>query len=138
MVGIALALALTARPVEPDNDSVAAAAAQPWIHPITVEYVYYGFQIDEESLPRRMVHPRPRDIDVTYRDLDTGRVVTERGVDWSWGMTFPFPKFSDGFLRAVAHGGDNLRCAIEVGHADGSGWAVGDGGRRRCRVKRRF
>ena len=135
---LALAVAASIEPIDPGRPHTAAEAARRWIHPMTVEYVYYSFQIDEEGLPRRMFHPRPRDIDVTYRDLDTGRLVTEYGVDWSWGVTFDFPELSKGSLRAVAHGGDNMWCAFEVYHSDGSGWAVSDNGRRRCRVKRKF
>lgn len=105
---------------------------------MAVTHVYYSFEVETEGLPKHMYRPPPRDINVTYRDLDTGRLVTERGVDAGWGLIFRNPGFSRGRLEAEARGGGYMWCILEVGHADESGWVVSEYGRRRCRVKRRF
>ena len=138
MFAVAAAFSLAARPVPPDADALAAAAAQRWIHPKQATDVYYHFEVETEGLPKHMWKPAPRDIDVTYRDLHTGRLVTERGVDADWIKVFPDPEFSRGRIEAVAHGGGYMWCIFEVSYADASGWAVSEFGRRRCRVKRAF
>jgi hypothetical protein len=135
---VATAFALAARPVAPDADALAAAAAQSWIHPKEATDVYYHFEVETEGLPKHMWKPPPRDIDVTYRDLDTGRLVTERGVDADWIRIFRNPKFSRGRIEAVAEGGGYMWCIFEVAYADSSGWTVSEFGRHRCRAKRSF
>lgn len=133
----ALAFGAIAQPVEPDPDALAAAAAQAWI-PKAGTHVYYHFEVETEGLPKHMWKPPPRDIDVTYRDLDTGRLHTEFGVDAGWGVLFRDPPFSRGSVEAVARSGGYMWCIFEVSYSDGSGWAVSDFGRHRCRVERRF
>ena len=135
---IALAAAASIEPTVAGWPQTAAEAARRWIPPKDVD-VWYHFEFDDtEQLPKHMYVPPPRDIDVTYRDLDTGRLLTERGVDADWAVGFHNPKFERAHLEAVAHGGGYAWCILEVSESDGSGWAVSDSGRRRCRVKRRI
>lgn len=132
---VAVAFAFAARPVPPDNDSLARAAAQASI-PDWATHVYYSFEVETEGLPKHMWKPPPRDIDVTYRDLDTGRLVTEWGVDADWGLIFRNPDVSRARIEAVAESGGYMWCVLEVSNSDASGWAVSDFGRHRCRIER--
>jgi hypothetical protein len=116
----------------------AADAARRWIHPKQATHVWYHFEVETEGLPKHMYEPPPGDIDVTYRDLDTGRLLTIRGVDADWMVGFRNPKFTRGRIQAVAHGRGLAWCVMEVDYHDASGWTVSEFGRRRCRVKRRF
>ncbi|HEX2058851.1 MAG TPA: hypothetical protein VHI71_10850 [Actinomycetota bacterium] len=108
------------------------------VHPKAVEQVAYHFEVETEGLPVHMWKPGPRAIDVRYRDLDSGRLVTLRGVGPNWMRLFEWPEFSRGRVEAVARGGGLMWCVVEVYFADASGWTVTDRGRHRCRLKRRF
>lgn len=136
---LALASAGSIEPLDPGRPQTAAEAARRWIHPKAVTHVWYHFEFDDtHQLPRHMYVPPPRDIDVTYRDLDTGKLRTERGVDADWLVVFRNPELDRARIEAVAHAGGYAWCILEVWNNDGSGWTVSDSGRRRCRVKRRI
>ena len=131
-------VALAAAGSAGSNPPAPSTPAASWVHPKSVTNVYYHFEVETEGLPKHMYEPRPRDIDVTYRDLDTGRLRTLRGVDADWAVGFREPGFSRGRVEAVAHGGGFVWCVMEVYHHDASGWVVSEFGRQKCRVKRRF
>lgn len=102
----------------------------------TVASISYSFDVEANGLPQRTYIPPPSGIDVTYRDLDTGRMVTVRGVDAEWVVRFSNPRFSPAQMDAVAHGGGHMWCALEASDAKGSGWAMSDHGRHRCSLTR--
>jgi hypothetical protein len=105
---------------------------------MTVVKVWYTFEVETEGLPRSSWNPPPRDIDVTYRNLRAGRLVTREGVGSEWAMGFWRPRFGRGRLEATAHGGGNMWCVVEVNRRDGSGVTISDRGRHSCRIKRNF
>lgn len=132
LLALVAVVAVSAGPPRP----APTAAPQPERAWTALATLTYSFDVEANGLPRRTYLPSPSDIDVTYRDLDTGRMVTVRGVDAEWVVTFSDPRFSPAELVAVAHGGGNMWCALEASDATGSGWAMSDRGRHRCSLTR--
>ncbi|MDQ3956985.1 MAG: hypothetical protein M3273_01550 [Actinomycetota bacterium] len=107
-------------------------AATPLPVSAQIDYVGYSFEIDTDGLPKGAFRPRPRDIDVIYRDMRTGNLESVRGVDSNWSILFTKPNFGRGFMSAIAHGGGTIVCSLEVSYADASGFTFHDQGPHRC------